>query len=532
MQCSSTPISRPVHSPGLALRRTVLSLVVGVLAWSHHAQESADLPPVPPTRSATLSDARGDTALSMLDLPAGPMLALAPVAGRLGVSVEIGPLGARHSLKVRQKTILVGPDAASMAVMGETGEEQLVTLSQPPRRALEGLHVPLDFLERAFGDGLGVSFQWDAIEARLTIEARDERTLRAQLLQVRQGPVTTVEITFSEKPRYRVDRRPDGLDIQLVGDRLAMLEPFERDTQDTLVTEIEVEASRVRIFLAEDAAAAEPRLLGSPPRLVVEVFRRRVGRTTPVEDDPLTADRPAVGAGQLRTIVLDPGHGGSETGAISADGVAEKDLTLWFARTLARQLERRLPVRVLLTRTADTDLPLDSRTAFANQHKADLFISLHLNSWFGQGAHGAETYFLSRSATDQRAADAAAFENQDTPEPAGDPDLGLELILWDLAQTYHLEESQRFANLVQEELNASLGLTDRGVKQAPFRVLVGASMPSVVVELGFLSNPEEASRLQDPAYRGELVDALVRATTRFKMQLDATDPEATPGAEP
>lgn len=509
----------------------MLSLLIGAMAWTHQAQESADLPPVPPTRPATLADARGEMSVSMLDLPAGPMLALTPIARRLGVTVEIGPLGGRHSVKIRQKTILVGPNAASMAVMGEAGEEHLVTLSQPPRRALEGLHVPLDFLERSFGDGLGVTFRWDAIEARLTIEARDERTLRAQLLQVRQGPVTTVEITFSEKPRYRVDRRADGLDIQLVGDRLAMLEPFERDSQDTLVTQIEVETSRVRIFLAEDAAAAEPRLLGSPPRLVVEVFRRRVGRTPPTENDPLAVDR-APGGGRLRTIVLDPGHGGSETGAISAAGVAEKDLTLWFARTLARQLERRLPVRVLLTRTADTDLPLDSRTAFANQHKADLFISLHLNSWFGRGAHGAETYFLSRSATDQRAADAAAFENQDAPEPASDPDLGLELILWDLAQTYHLEESQRFANLVQEELNASLGLTDRGVKQAPFRVLVGASMPSVVVELGFLSNPEEASRLQDPAYRSELVDALVRAATRFKMQLDAAGAEATPDAEP
>jgi N-acetylmuramoyl-L-alanine amidase len=153
---------------------------------------------------------------------------------------------------------------------------------------------------------------------------------------------------------------------------------------------------------------------------------------------------------------------------------------------------------------------------------------LHLNSWFGRGAHGAETYFLSRSATDQRAADAAAFENQEVSESTGDPDLGLELILWDLAQSYHLAESQRFANLVQEELNASLGLTDRGVKQAPFRVLVGASMPSVVVELGFLSNPEEASRLQNPPYRGELIDALVRATVRFKMQRDAGTGDPTP----
>ncbi|MDX1643730.1 MAG: N-acetylmuramoyl-L-alanine amidase, partial [Thermoanaerobaculia bacterium] len=92
----------------------------------------------------------------------------------------------------------------------------------------------------------------------------------------------------------------------------------------------------------------------------------------------------------------------------------------------------------------------------------------------------------------------------------------LDLILWDLAQSHHLAESQRFARLIQEELNGALGLTDRGVKQAPFRVLRGAAMPAVLVELGFLSNPEEERKLQDPAYRTQLVDALVRATQRYR----------------
>ena len=120
------------------------------------------------------------------------------------------------------------------------------------------------------------------------------------------------------------------------------------------------------------------------------------------------------------------------------------------------------------------------------------------------------------------AASAAAAENAPAPGagegPEEDPLYDLQLILWDLAQSHHLAESQRLAGLIQEELNTTLSLRDRGVRQAPFRVLMGAAMPAVLVELGFLSNSQEEARLQDPAYRAELVEALVRAVTRYRAQ--------------
>jgi N-acetylmuramoyl-L-alanine amidase len=221
-------------------------------------------------------------------------------------------------------------------------------------------------------------------------------------------------------------------------------------------------------------------------------------------------------------IVLDPGHGGSETGALGPSGAREKELTLLLAQTLARRLEERLGVKVVLTRDDDADLGLDARSAIANQHGAELFVSLHLNASFGAKATGAETYFLSLEASDARAAAAAAVENQPQAAAGGDPvtpdgiDEDLRLILWDLAQTHHLGESQRFARLVQQELDEALGLRDRGVKQAPFRVLMGAAMPAVLVELGFITNPAEEQRLLDPEYRGQLVEALVRAIQRFR----------------
>ncbi len=224
----------------------------------------------------------------------------------------------------------------------------------------------------------------------------------------------------------------------------------------------------------------------------------------------------------LRTVVIDPGHGGKETGALGPAGSAEKELTLLIAKSLATRLEQSLGLRTVLTRSDDVDLALDERSALANQNKADLFLSVHLNSSLGRGAVGAETYFLSLQASDQRAADAAAVENYvgAAAAPAGSDDFELQLLLWDLAQSQHLAASQRLATLIQEELNRELDLRDRGVKQAPFRVLMGAAMPAVLVELGFINTKEEEQRLRTPEYRAQLVETLVRAIGRFKVEYE------------
>ena len=222
----------------------------------------------------------------------------------------------------------------------------------------------------------------------------------------------------------------------------------------------------------------------------------------------------------LRTVVIDPGHGGSDPGAGSRTGddpaSFEKNLTLELARQLEDRLPRALNVRVVLTRTSDATLSLDDRSALANQYKGDLFISLHLNSSPNTSARGAETYFSSFEASDAEAMRTAEAENKSD----GDPLYELQLMLWDLAQSRYLGQSQRFASLVQAELNDSLGLRNRGVKQAPFRVLLGAAMPAVLVEFGFLSNPSEQERLRTAEYRDKLVESLVRAVARYKAQVE------------
>ena len=471
-----------------------------------------------PGRTAAGTTARPLSTVPYTLAPDGPRFALTPIAAALGVELRTGPRGDSHTLIFGDQKVVVGPGQALMLTVSAEGEEpeEITPLAGMPFKDASGLKVPLDFLERTFGVRLNYQFEWRPEERRLTIASRELRQLTGSINLVHQHGFSTVEVRFSEPPRYEVERPPGALVIRLIGDRLRLTEGRQR--QDPLVSAIVTRPDRVRIELAENAAA-ELRT-PSPRSLVVDVLPR--GDAPPSPQQARRGPRRPRSQSGIHTIVLDPGHGGEETGAVGASGVSEAELTLQVGRTLKRQLERRLPVRVVLTRNEDVDLPLDSRSALANQHQADLFISLHFNSSFGRSPHGAETFFLSREASDQLAEQVAAEENRSNGDQ-GSAELGLQLILWDLAQSYHLAESQRFANLVQEELNLAIGLRDRGVKQAPFRVLMGAMMPAVLVELGFLSNPEEEAKLLTPAYLSELVDALVRAVTRFKNQIEARE---------
>jgi N-acetylmuramoyl-L-alanine amidase len=217
--------------------------------------------------------------------------------------------------------------------------------------------------------------------------------------------------------------------------------------------------------------------------------------------------------------VIDPGHGGEETGAIGPGNVAEKEITLDIASRLSALLAKESGVRSVLTRTSDTLVALDERAAIANHEKAAVFLSIHANSSKATGAHGSETYYLSLAASDKLADAVASQENASdgggaaAPPPGAAPDL--DFILWDMAQSAHLKESAALAESIQNELNALLHTENRGIKQAPFRVLVGASMPAVLVEAGFLSNGEEARKLATPEFRQSVAEAIARAVLSY-----------------
>lgn len=227
----------------------------------------------------------------------------------------------------------------------------------------------------------------------------------------------------------------------------------------------------------------------------------------------------------VQVIVLDPGHGGKDPGAVGKKLKAqEKDINLAVALKLKQLLENELGVKVLMTRSDDRFVSLGDRTRFANEHKADLFISIHANASKSSSSCGAETYYLATAMTsDARAVE--ALENQVVELYEGGASArskydDLDFILSDLSQTEHLESSNDLASNVQQNLIAGSKTYDRGVKQANFYVLRGAFMPSVLIELGFISNPEEERLLVNDEYQQRLARTIFEGIKRFKYHYD------------
>jgi N-acetylmuramoyl-L-alanine amidase len=342
--------------------------------------------------------------------------------------------------------------------------------------------------------------------------------------------VGAVELRYRSYPAYtrvvlegpgafepRLVESQGGLVVPLAGLRVSPAPRVVRAVRDGLIATLELGESRgttaLRVTFERPPASRKVHRLQDPFRLVLDFHR--AGAAPPPAAGPARA--------ALQTIVIDPGHGGHDPGAIGPGGLQEKDLTLDVARRLAALVQEELGVKVVLTRTRDAFVALRERTALANRQKADLFVSIHVNAARGVSATGSETYFLSSEATDNAARAAAAFENKVIdlePGPrTGTRDL-VRSILWDLAQSEFQQESSRLAEALQDSFDRALRLPSRGVKQAPFYVLGGAAMPAVLVEIGFISNPQEEERLQDEGYRDRIARALAAGLAAYKRRYD------------
>ena len=224
----------------------------------------------------------------------------------------------------------------------------------------------------------------------------------------------------------------------------------------------------------------------------------------------------AVRADQLatiRTVVLDPGHGGSNEGAVGVAGVYERFITLHTAQALQERLTTQFPdLRVILTRTDDVDVGLSERTHLANLYEADVFVSLHYNSAVNPEAHGVEVFYL---ASEEPHPLEPLAEEQTIHGPGG---ATVQSILLDLERDRLHGQSAGLAEALHLSLIAHTSAFDRGVRQNQFRVLRGALMPAVVVELGFLSHPEEGLRVLESSYTGAIVDALTAGLIAFDQE--------------
>lgn len=248
----------------------------------------------------------------------------------------------------------------------------------------------------------------------------------------------------------------------------------------------------------------------------------RVTVITPPRDGSIgTADLAKQLGLSVKRIVIDPGHGGKDGGAPGAvKGIVEKAIVLQISLKLKAKIEKNLGCEVIMTRSTDVYLSLEERMAIANSRNADLFISIHTNAARNASAYGVETYFLNL-ATDEESIRVAAMENATSTRGISD----LQNILNDLMQNSKINESSKLAKLVQNNLVGTLKKTyggqikDKGVKQAPFYVLLGATMPSILVETGFLSNGTECKRLMDSAYQDRVCDGIVAGIRAYMKEL-------------
>ena len=359
---------------------------------------------------------------------------------------------------------------------------------------------------------------FDPVNRVLSVRVLQRSVVNVQFSVANVQGISKIVLTLSGLVDYAIVKEASAYTVHF---KTPVKPPFGEQTfDDPYVAKAAFTGNDLRILLTSPDVVGDAYRLDNPFRIVLDL--RKGAAPAPGVVPPTVVTRPVEQPG-IHTIVIDPGHGGTQVGAIGPAGLMEKDATMALCRKLADALSAKLHARVILTRTDDSLVSLDQRTAIANQYKADLFLSVHMNAAVVKGAKGSETYFLSLEASDELAKRAADVENA-APKAAGASgganEGDLKLILWDLAQQSYLNESSRFAQDVQEEMNRISGITNRGVKQAPFKVLVGATMPAALVEVAFITNPDEEARIKSEDFQNTVVDALTTAVQRYKTDYE------------
>lgn len=261
--------------------------------------------------------------------------------------------------------------------------------------------------------------------------------------------------------------------------------------------------------------------LEDPDRLVIDVYHKiDGGPSNEIEKTPRSLQDKDLN--KIETVVIDAGHGGKDPGAIGPGGLQEKDITLYVGKKLGKILKQKHGVNIIYTRDKDIYVPLNERTEIANSRKADLFISIHVNASEKRKTRGIETYFLNWT-NDREALKVAARENKISINKMEKIQDGLQMILQDLARNNKREESMRLAHSVQNSLVDTLRgdyskIENLGVKYALFYVLVGAEMPSILVEISFISNHEEEKRLAADSYRDKVAEAIAKGIDAYISQ--------------
>jgi N-acetylmuramoyl-L-alanine amidase len=503
-------------------QRTLLIAVVIAVAVTALQHSAAQTPP--PGLRVLSRD--GTRQLPTVTQGNQEYVTLDDLATAFGLTFREDRLAGGITITARGQSIIVTADQTVVSVGG-----RLVSLTTAPLRQGNRWLIPLDFLPRALGVALETRIELRR-NARLVIVG-DLRVPRV-VARVEAG-ATNASVTFDVTPattarvnaetgRLMVVFDADVLELVLPSlppqEFLQALQPADTPTSVRIVTGPKFGMHRVTTTQPD----------ASSSRIVIDLLPSGTEPLAPPAPAPPapTPDLPAVNplpATGVRTVVIDPGHGGEELGAQGSRGTLEKDITLSVARRLRTLIESRLGLRVFLTRDDDRTMSLDDRSAYANSQKADVFVSIHANAAVRPAMKGAEVYYLTIDRADAEARRLAESSDAQLPTLGGGTRT-IDLILWETAQARYLEQSNAFANFAEQALRGRVEMSPRAVQQAPFRVLVGANMPAVLVEIGYLSNPEQEQALTSAAYQDLVAQALLDAITRFRTHVER--PASTP----
>mgnify|MGYP000194437811 CR=1 FL=1 len=393
-------------------------------------------------------------------------------------------------------------------------DEKVISLEIPARILDNRVMIPLEVLKII----AEVDIKWENQTKTLSIN-----TIRPYLLEVRSyshPDKTRVVIDLSEKTEFRGDKliNPDRIFIDIMGS-IAKLEDTSKQIKidDGVIKTVRTaqfnqEITRVVFDLYQEARYKIFSLI-EPDRVVIDIFKSgkeaAISETLPAKTEKKPAPGPEISG--KRVVIIDPGHGGKDPGAIGPTGLKEKEVTLGIALYLEKLLKG-AGIPTYLTRSKDEFVYLEDRTNFANQKNAFVFVSLHANSVLNHrpSAKGIETFVLSSKYIGASARDVADRENRASrAHPELDTDLAK--IIADLEESSNIQRSFDFAKIVQEKLVKYLKLEDRGVKQAPFVVLKGVNMVAVIAEVAFVSNPKEEKLLKNNEFRKKSAQALFEA---------------------
>jgi N-acetylmuramoyl-L-alanine amidase len=474
-----------------------------------------------PPPSLTLMSKDGRRAVPLTIAGDQELLALDDLAAAFQLTVREDALGA-ITVSYKGKTIVLTPDQALASVSG-----RLVSLPAAPTRNGRRWLVPVEFISRALG--LIYDARLDLRKPSRLLVIGDLRVPRITARFEALGNAARLTIDAMPRAIGTVTQDGEHLTIKFDADALDATSPLlpPQGAQSLVQTVRVVDATTLAVDLG-------PRFTGfrssSQPsdtsaRLVVDLVAQAETAPPPAPAPPPQPplDLPIFGqpTSAFHTVALDPGHGGDDEGVKSAEGAKEKDLTLAIARRAKGIIEARLGLRVLLTRDDDRNVPLDDRTSMANNNKADLFISLHVNGSVRPATSGAAIFC---AAFDKDAAQTASAGGTERLPTFGGGSRDIEMVPWDLAQTRHLDRSEAFAGLVEQQFRDRVPLAARAIDRAQLRVLESANMPAVLIELGYLTNTEQAKLLGGDGFQNTVVQAIYEAIVRFR---DSISPGGT-----